>query len=211
QDSDQRLQNQHLQEKTTAQEKIEVEIPSGMSNAANTIPVEKITTEIPLQDMRKVTDTQHLSETEEKITAQEKIEVEIPSGMSNATNTIPVEKITAEIPLQNEDFIVQAEEKKDPPPIYDSKELFEDESFLSDDNSEENRPIDCLFDGGQWQAEQSAEKMSMVPSSLQGEMKSMLLYMDKLLENLPEDKIQEFAESEYFQIYENLFNELGLL
>ncbi|MGL4986943.1 MAG: hypothetical protein ACRC5H_07395, partial [Treponemataceae bacterium] len=101
QDSDQRLQNQHLQEKTTAQEKIEVEIPSGMSNATNTIPVEKITIEIPLQDMRKVTDTQHLSETEEKITAQEKIEVEIPSGMSNATTTIPVEKITTEIPLQD--------------------------------------------------------------------------------------------------------------
>ena len=34
--------------------------------------------------------------------------------------------------------------------------------------------------------------------------------MDQLLENLPEDKIEEFARSEHFNVYKKLFTELGL-
>lgn len=43
------------------------------------------------------------------------------------------------------------------------------------------------------------------------EVKSVLKYMDQLLENLPEDKIAEFAQSEHFETYKKLFNELGLV
>lgn len=42
------------------------------------------------------------------------------------------------------------------------------------------------------------------------EIKSVLAYMDKLLASLPDDKIQEFAESEHFEVYKRLFEELGL-
>ena len=42
------------------------------------------------------------------------------------------------------------------------------------------------------------------------EIKSVLSYMDQLLENLPEDKITEFAKSEQFETYKKLFTELGL-
>ena len=34
--------------------------------------------------------------------------------------------------------------------------------------------------------------------------------MDQLLENLPEEKIEEFARSEQFSTYKKLFKELGL-
>jgi hypothetical protein len=34
--------------------------------------------------------------------------------------------------------------------------------------------------------------------------------MDQLLESLPEDKIHEFANSEHFDVYKKLFDELGL-
>jgi hypothetical protein len=34
--------------------------------------------------------------------------------------------------------------------------------------------------------------------------------MDQILESLPEDKIGEFAESNHFITYKNLFTELGL-
>ena len=34
--------------------------------------------------------------------------------------------------------------------------------------------------------------------------------MDQLLENLPEEKIMEFAKSEQFVTYKKLFAELGL-
>ncbi len=51
---------------------------------------------------------------------------------------------------------------------------------------------------------------SEIPSDMKQEIKSVLTYMDQLLESLPEDKIQEFAKSEQFETYKKLFNELGL-
>ncbi|OQB95432.1 MAG: hypothetical protein BWX81_01940 [Spirochaetes bacterium ADurb.Bin110] len=42
------------------------------------------------------------------------------------------------------------------------------------------------------------------------EVKKLLLYLDRLLESLPEEKIEEFANSEYFNLYRHIFEELGL-
>jgi hypothetical protein len=55
----------------------------------------------------------------------------------------------------------------------------------------------------------SASHESM-PEDLRSEIRSVLSYMDQLLESLPEEKIQEFANSEYFDTYRRLFEELGL-
>ena len=49
-----------------------------------------------------------------------------------------------------------------------------------------------------------------VSAELKNDIRSVLLYMDQLLENLPEDKIVEFAKSEQFTTYKRLFSELGL-
>ena len=49
-----------------------------------------------------------------------------------------------------------------------------------------------------------------VNSGLKGEIKTVLSYMDQLLESLPEDKIEEFAKSDYFEVYKKLFEELGI-
>lgn len=48
-------------------------------------------------------------------------------------------------------------------------------------------------------------------SGLKDELRAVLSYMDKLLASLPDDKIQEFAESEHFEVYKRLFEELGLI
>ncbi len=56
----------------------------------------------------------------------------------------------------------------------------------------------------------AAEESSVVPDELKQDVKSVLLYMDQLLENLPEEKIAEFARSEHFEVYRKLFTELGL-
>jgi hypothetical protein len=48
-------------------------------------------------------------------------------------------------------------------------------------------------------------------SVLKSELKNILSYMDQLLESLPEEKIEEFARSEYFDSYKKLFKELGLV
>jgi pilus assembly protein FimV len=50
-----------------------------------------------------------------------------------------------------------------------------------------------------------------LPSALKKELKNILSYMDQLLESLPEEKIEEFAKSEYFDSYKKLFKELGLV
>lgn len=56
----------------------------------------------------------------------------------------------------------------------------------------------------------AASSGSLSPG-LKDELKAVLQYMDKLLASLPDDKIQEFAESEHFEVYKRLFEELGLI
>ena len=59
-------------------------------------------------------------------------------------------------------------------------------------------------------AEQQKIKTETLPIHLKDEIKSVLTYMDQLLESLPEEKIEEFAKSEYFDTYKRLFDELGI-
>jgi hypothetical protein len=49
-----------------------------------------------------------------------------------------------------------------------------------------------------------------VPQKFKQELRTVLSYMDILLESLPEEKIEEFARSEHFEPYKKLFQELGL-
>ncbi|MBQ1833638.1 MAG: hypothetical protein II114_07710 [Treponema sp.] len=57
---------------------------------------------------------------------------------------------------------------------------------------------------------QPSSGVSSIPEEMKQEIRSVLAYMDQLLESLPEDKIAEFAQSEQFSTYKKLFNELGL-
>ncbi|MDR0708149.1 MAG: hypothetical protein LBF60_09825, partial [Treponema sp.] len=54
-------------------------------------------------------------------------------------------------------------------------------------------------------------KVDAIPSTIRQELKTVLSYMDQLLESLPEEKIEEFAASKYFDTYKKLFSELGLV
>jgi hypothetical protein len=56
----------------------------------------------------------------------------------------------------------------------------------------------------------SAASEPNIPSGIQTDLRKVLSYMDHLLESLPEDKIEEFAKSEYFDAYKKLFKDLGL-
>jgi hypothetical protein len=61
-------------------------------------------------------------------------------------------------------------------------------------------------------AETSQEvDVSAIPEGVKDELRSVLSYMDQLLESLPEDKIEEFAKSEQFDTYKKLFADLGLV
>lgn len=55
--------------------------------------------------------------------------------------------------------------------------------------------------------EQQLENLS---GQSKDELKSVLAYLDRLLEDLPEDKIKEFAKSDYYDLYVKILDKLGV-
>ena len=53
-------------------------------------------------------------------------------------------------------------------------------------------------------------RASGMPEDMLADLKKLLGYMDRLLESLPEDKIDEFARSEYFDLYRKVFEYFDL-
>ena len=76
------------------------------------------------------------------------------------------------------------------------------------DELEETETVEAVAIPGDTVAEE--QKTTNIPDDLKQDIKSVLSYMDQLLDNLPEDKIAEFARSEHFELYKKLFTELGL-
>jgi hypothetical protein len=91
-----------------------------------------------------------------------------------------------------------------------SEASLDDEDFAIPDLEEESLPEPDLHDAAE-KAETASEEMSNIPAGLKNELKNVLSYMDHLLESLPEEKIEEFAKSEYFDSYKKIFKELGLV
>ena len=89
-----------------------------------------------------------------------------------------------------------------------------DDFFTTDSVAAETSPAEVAFTDAEEPAAKadsaSASKASGLPANLTEEIKSVLLYMDQLLEDLPEEKIVEFARSEQFATYKKLFADLGL-
>ena len=121
------------------------------------------------------------------------------------------EPVVVEEPaIEDETFVEEpaVEEEIEPTPLADDSNAFIDNDFVSheDDNNElTDSNIDYLTteeNNGDETVDENAE--------LKKDIKSVLLYMDQLLENLPEEKIVEFAKSDEFTTYKKLFSELGL-
>lgn len=96
----------------------------------------------------------------------------------------------------------------DSEPVFDETPA-EEESIIEETILEEpviENPVEPVASP----AVETAGSNGEIPGDLKQEIKSVLSYMDQLLENLPEDKISEFAQSEQFVTYKKLFEELGL-
>ncbi|MGP1437985.1 MAG: hypothetical protein ACTTKH_02810 [Treponema sp.] len=89
------------------------------------------------------------------------------------------------------------DEKEDEDEV--SIDIPETQDISVEESNEENEPIN----------DKSSDSEAL-PNDIKQEVKSVLAYMDQLLESLPEDKIKEFAESEYYEMYHRLFSELGI-
>ena len=75
---------------------------------------------------------------------------------------------------------------------------------------ESKEPSESIDSEADFNKTETEETLSSVPTDLKHEIKEVLSYMDQLLENLPEEKIAEFARSAQFETYKKLFKELGL-
>lgn len=93
-------------------------------------------------------------------------------------------------------------ELEEPTVIFNDDEQETEEATEESDSDEPRSFVNDLLD--------TRDQENEIPNSLKSEIKSVLLYMDQLLENLPEEKIVEFAQSEQFNTYKKLFAELGL-
>jgi hypothetical protein len=51
----------------------------------------------------------------------------------------------------------------------------------------------------------------LLPEETLADLKKLLAYLDRLLESLPEDKIDGFARSEYFELYRKIFEFFDLV
>ena len=99
-----------------------------------------------------------------------------------------------------EGFEVNAKEAD--PSLDDDLEAFAGELAITEDESPSDSADKLADDSGEFAA---------IPVGLKNELKNVLSYMDHLLESLPEEKIEEFAQSEYFDKYKKIFKELGLV
>ncbi|MCR5218099.1 hypothetical protein [Treponema sp.] len=91
--------------------------------------------------------------------------------------------------------------------VFDQWDSRSDDSD-SDDSNEETQAVEV--EEADVENKNDASSANDIPEGMKEEIKSVLSYMDQLLESLPEEKITEFAQSEQFETYKKLFKELGL-
>jgi hypothetical protein len=134
------------------------------------------------------------------------IDLDLPGDAAfPESSAVEEENLAGIIP---EGFEVEAEDS--PVPLDEGLE----EDVLSEgdiDTLEKSSAVLDLEEPGPDLSEAGKSDESLnIPADLKEGLRTVLSYMDQLLESLPEDKIEEFAKSEYFDIYKKLFKELGL-
>lgn len=181
---------EYIPEETSSNDDILVESDDtgSMDIQVSTEPAPSLSNPIDLfaDEASPITDNsiQYLSEDEEKEESLENGISEEP--VDDVFNNWEEPKIE---PIEDKPF-VPAEET--PVEAEDIEQPFEE------DDTPEEVPV------------KNESKSDNIPVDMKEEIKSVLSYMDQLLENLPEDKITEFAQSDEFEIYKKLFIELGL-
>ncbi|MBR5401532.1 MAG: hypothetical protein IK102_06950 [Treponema sp.] len=147
--------------------------------------------------VENVFDEAPASEPAEEANGFADIEVEeaVEPSMEDET-FVPEEEVMVDAPVEAEEETINA------PEIIENDFISHEEenNNLTEDN------IDYLTTEDKEPEVESEDNND----ELKKDIKSVLLYMDQLLENLPEEKIVEFAKSDEFTTYKKLFSELGL-
>ncbi|AEF80305.1 hypothetical protein [Leadbettera azotonutricia] len=136
-------------------------------------------------------------------------EEEIPvSPEAVHDETASAENAEEDLALIPEGFVVEADESQgDAEVSADDDALTPDDFAIPDETAVEDIIEEVTADA----ASDDSPGPGGIPSHLKQELKTVLSYMDQLLESLPDEKIEEFARSQYFDTYKKLFKELGLV
>ena len=129
-------------------------------------------------------------------------------SVDNIENTLSYEDTIAEPTVIEEEPVIETAETS-----VDSDDMFSDlqDNFVTDETKSDLTESNLNYlAASPVVSSVPTESNSDANTELKKDIKSVLLYMDQLLENLPEDKIVEFAKSEEFTTYKKLFSELGL-
>ena len=170
--------------------------------AEEELPAEETITEEPL-----IEDTveEEIIENEEPLI--EETFVEEPADEDFSFETVD-EDTTEELPAEPEaaEPVEEIAESEEVPTVDSIEDDFASDDLVAmkSDNTLTEDHIDYLTEKDEPSVDDDEN------AELKKDIKSVLLYMDQLLENLPEDKIIEFAKSDEFTTYKKLFSELGL-
>jgi hypothetical protein len=172
---------------------------------------EDLSIDLDMEDTPAAGSSENDTAEEPLLPEEPEIELSIPDEPITETDDTPAEASPGEERFAQvipEGFVVEAD---DSPVPFDEDP--EEADVLSEgdidtlDNSQELEEEGAAVEGEEFPEDEALN----IPSNIKQELKTVLSYMDQLLESLPEDKIEEFAKSEYFDTYKKLFKELGLV
>jgi hypothetical protein len=86
----------------------------------------------------------------------------------------------------------------------------ENDGIVQDREADDDKNFDLPGSADTADAGDPAIATAEVSPAITMGLREALIYMDKLLESLPEEKINEFAQSEHYNTYKKLFEELGI-
>jgi hypothetical protein len=143
------------------------------------------------QTPEEILGNDEILETAEEFTLDDALDIEdVPTGASIQLDSV-AEEAKAEITPQA-GGVVEEDTAEVSPPV---------ESELETPEETPKAP----------EGASPAIDVSAIPPGIKDEIRSVLSYMDQLLESLPENKIEEFAKSEHFVTYKKLFEEFDLV
>jgi hypothetical protein len=159
-------------------------------------------TENPLQEPS----LDNLSLDDDDISIDMDVEERVPEDTADSPDA-GGEEVEFSIP---EGFVVESDESQGSPETDFGEEVFSGDDTGTPEQESEPLGPDISPAAEPEEREISAGEELDIPTGIKQELRTVLSYMDQLLESLPEEKIEEFAKSEYFDTYKKLFKELGL-
>ena len=212
------MEMEQLEQVPEEEVSLEIEEPAGEEKTLETLEAEVPEMETPEEELTPDEDSKEVQEAE--------IELELPSENEIDLSETPMEELEAltEKPAAAEELTLEeAPEAEIPEVEMPEEELTLEEApeaeipeleMPEEELTLEEAPEEAAPEDGaapiELEPETALQADQQFPEELKSDIKSVLSYLDQLLESLPEEKIREFANSKYLPMYKKLFEDLGL-